>query len=180
MPTKLSPLAPDGFTTDRLDVQQWSDRITKPDGKRDLIAALKSIMTPTVLADLPPSMQLSRAKGAIAAWIAARAGESDVYTISEKNGDLIGLLILAIPNPQAPRPEVHLGYLLAQTAWENGYASELVLSLVQTLQHSTPLRLIGGVARRNPASARVLIKAGFVLQPGQAETETDSFALTLE
>lgn len=78
------------------------------------------------------------------------------------NNALAGLLILN----RADDDEniIHLGYLLAKTAWGQGLATELVQGLVAHLQQQDSFRgqVRGGVDRHNPASARVLQKADFV------------------
>jgi RimJ/RimL family protein N-acetyltransferase len=58
--------------------------------------------------------------------------------------------------------EVELGYWIARDHWGQGYATEAVravLSLARTLGHR---ELVAGHFIDNPASARVLRKAGFV------------------
>ena len=58
--------------------------------------------------------------------------------------------------------EVRLGYLLAEDAWGQGYASELVEAFVGWCRQHPPIAsIVGGVARDNVASARVLTKSGF-------------------
>lgn len=159
----MTPPIPD-FHTERLRVRPWSARLTDP----ALPAALSPLLTPEVLADLPPSLQLTD-KG-IGAWIRSRASESDVYLV--EHGDLVGLLLLADTGDA-----LHLGYLFGQAHWGKGYASELVAGLVDTNHTHGRHRLIGGVSARNLASARVLEKAGFRIDPDHSTPETQFFTL---
>jgi len=122
-----------------------------------LEADLSDILSPAVLAPLPPPMALG--PGGIKAWINARASEAHVLTIRfAGQPNIIGLLILA-----GDETTLHLGYLLSEAVWGQGLASELVAGLVRALPSGT--RLIGGVDPGNPASARVLEKAGFTRDP---------------
>ena len=64
-----------------------------------------------------------------------------------------------------------IGYMFAQSAWGKWYASELVLGLVATLRAAGFKYAFGGVADQNPASARVLEKAGFEAISNQGVTK---------
>lgn len=88
---------------------------------------------------------------------------------------MIGLVILASDTDPSEPQTIHIGYLLAKSAWGKGLASELVSGLVAEVKHHGPIKLVGGVDRSNPASARVLQKAGFALAPTQLETGTDTY-----
>ena len=61
--------------------------------------------------------------------------------------------------------------------WGNRYASELVGSLVKTAHLNAPVTLLGGVAKGNAASAHILQKLGFLVQPNLSDSETEVFAL---
>ena len=69
---------------------------------------------------------------------------------------------LAPDDPDAV--EIRLGYLLAESVWGQGHASELIAGFVAWCRGQPRLRsIVGGVAPDNIASARVLTKNGFVL-----------------
>lgn len=58
--------------------------------------------------------------------------------------------------------DLRLGYVIAESSWGKGIATELVAGLVEWAVASTGIVSIsGGVAPGNLASARVLGKAGF-------------------
>ena len=167
----------DDFTTDRLAVRNWRAELADPARRMALEEALEPILTPPVLAHLPPPLQLTGSPGGVPDWVSARAAESDVARIVEvATTSLIGLLILA-REIEAGEPETaHLGYLFAERSWGKGYASELLSGLVAAAQQDgRPLRLVGGVGKDNPASARVLAKAGFTIDPGASTPDTDIF-----
>ena len=95
-----------------------------------------------------------------------------------RDEELIGLVILA-QDPDAALPTVHLGYLFAKSVWGRGAASEVVTGLVQSLRASAPVRLVGGVDPANPASARVLEKAGFARDPAQSSQDSTIYTKDL-
>jgi len=146
------------FQTKRLQVQDWTADIKSGAAfERDL----SPLLTPNVLAPLPPPLQL----GAIplAEWIAARASESLVCSVHlSENRALCGLILLHFEATH-PTPTCHLGYLLAEDYWGQGLASELLAGLINWFQIEIPgTVLMAGVATNNPVSARVLVKNGFV------------------
>lgn len=157
------------YTTGRLRVQDWSDSLTEPKRRAALLGEL------SVLQNLPPPLQLRRDAGALEAWVRDRAAESTVLTLRNRDsGDLLGLLILACFASDQAAATLQLGYLLGETAWGKGYASELLQGLVDHLRRGAePLQLRAGVAVDNPASARELQKAGFTALPAQGDVECD-------
>lgn len=60
---------------------------------------------------------------------------------------------------------VRLGYLLSESAWGQGLASELVRGFVDWCGTVEIAAILGGVERDNTASQRVLTKNGFMSQP---------------
>ncbi len=164
------------FSTGRLSVRDWRCDIKIAGRRKALEGALGGLLSARVLAHLPPPLQLARHGGCVSRWITARAAESDVLLVCDTaTGRLIGLLILAAGAPASGHREIHVGYLLAEEVWGRGLASELVSGLVAALQGHGPVTLVAGVARDNPASARVLQKAGFRSRAGHSTAQTDMF-----
>ena len=161
------------FETERLSVAHWADTISVPVARRNLATQLPDLLTPDVIAHLPPFFDLTDQN--IDQWIDARDAESDIYLIRETGTDaIIGLMFLTTPFNN----DIHLGYLLGQSAWGQGYASELLAGLMLHVP-KTGFRLLGGVGRENPASAHVLRKTGFDVVPELSDTETEMFGITL-
>ena len=161
------------FDTARLLVAHWAETIAAPKARQRLATQLPELLTPDVIAHLPPFFDLTGQN--IDQWIDARDAESDIYLIREISTDaFIGLMFLTLPFNN----DIHLGYLLGQSAWGKGYASELLAGLVLHVP-KTGFRLLGGVGRENPASAHVLRKTGFQLVPELSDTETEMFGITL-
>lgn len=159
------------FTTGRLSVEPWQASLENPTKRAALESALTALLTPAVLDHLPPSFQRV---DPINAWIEARHAESLVCLITDRaSGALSGLLILA---SNAAPPSLHLGYLLAESAWGQGLATELLQGLAEAMRTGPDLTLVAGVERSNPASARVLEKAGFVVEPAFSSEDTVVYA----
>lgn len=168
------------FTTPRLRIAHWRTARAIQTERKALENALLDLLTPPVLAHLPPSLQLLNRKDSLTDWITARDAESDVLTVrQQQDGMLIGLMILA-PSPAATQPPVlHLGYLLRETAWGQGYATEIVGGFISAQSRDTALTLRGGVDTANPASARVLKKCGFTRRDDLSDMETALYERTL-
>lgn len=164
---------PDSFSTARLVARNWQATLENPTDRRALEAALGPLLTPAVTAHLPPSLQLDPDAGGPQTWVDAIAQQASVYTLRDGDG-LAGLLILACPDPGRSRPMVHLGYLFAQDRWGKGLATELLSGLTKALS-GRRLCLSGGVGTGNPASARVLVKAGFTRDHASSTDDTDTY-----
>lgn len=161
------------FGTELFLVAHWADTIAVPVARRGLVKQLPNLLTPDVIAHLPPFCDLSDQN--IEQWIDARAAESDIYLIRETGTEaIIGLLFLTPPFNN----DTHLGFLLGRSTWGQGYASELLIGLVSHVR-KTGFRLLGGVGNKNPASAHVLRKTGFHVVPELSDAETEMFAITL-
>lgn len=147
------------FETERLRIRSWSTAYPAE--------PLRAILTPAVLSHLPTPLHHADPER----WIAERLAESDVFAVTS-DGALIGLVMLA------QMDAVHVGYLLAEGAWGKGFASELLRGLVKALSANAPMELRAGVAKDNPASARVLEKAGFQIHEDTAEMVMYQLLLT--
>jgi RimJ/RimL family protein N-acetyltransferase len=160
------------FETERVLVAHWAETIAVPEARRRLATQLPDLLTPDVIAHLPPFFDLTDQN--MDQWIDARDAESDIYLIREKGTDaLIGLMFLT----PSFNNDIHLEYLLGQSAWGKGYASELLAGLVLHVP-KTGFRLLGAVGRENPASAHVLRKTGFHIVPELSDRETEMFDIT--
>lgn len=176
------PLIP-SFETARLQVCSWDDDLASGPAQQVFLDELQALLSPAVLQHLPEPLQLEPGKAAVAAWVAARAAESQVLQVRRhSDGKLAGLVILAaMPSADTTAPQdIHLGYLLAEHTWGQGYASELLGGLAAWFRaQGRPVRLLGGVGKENPASAKVLQKNGFSRLAALSDSATDMFVLTL-
>jgi len=169
-----------GFVTANLVVRHWEEWLEEAEKRKALEARLAEILTPSVLAHLPPSMQLSGAASSVRGWVSARAAESRVFVVATAGeGEIVGLLILVQLPETAQKDALHLGYLLAESAWGRGYATELVTGLVNAKGFGTGTRFSGGVGKENIASAKVLQKSGFTRSAALSSDDTDQFIFTV-
>lgn len=98
-------------------------------------------------------------------WIEMTADENPVQNFALTcDGRLIGGLGLE-SRAELARKTMRLGYWLGEPYWGMGYATEAVRSAAEYAFATFEIRRIeAGVLEWNPSSARVLEKAGFVLE----------------
>jgi len=167
------------FSTSRTALKPW--QLVFGPNDDNATSALTALLTPEVLINLPEPLQIENTPTSVGGWIAARLSESEVLAILDPTSSaLIGVIILAEFETSKTETDIHLGYLLAQNYWGKGLASEVIAGLVAHLAKATQrIRLLGGVEKSNPSSARVLQKAGFVLDPALSDTGTEMFTLKM-
>ncbi|MGI9599235.1 MAG: GNAT family N-acetyltransferase [Acidimicrobiales bacterium] len=156
------------FETERLLVQPWHRR--RPDGcsPLDLPNAVAEMLTEPVTRHLPNSWHGSYSRHRAETWIAERDAESTVLLVGARPaGDPVGLVILTeTPAGGDELVDIRLGYLLAETAWGTGLATELLGGLVEWCRPQKQIAsIVGGVAEDNRGSIRVLERHGFTLMP---------------
>lgn len=170
-------LRPVNFRTARLHARDWHTA-PLPSGQT-LSEIVSPMLTPATTRSLPSAWHGHYEPERTRAWIDERDHESTTLLVTtSESGDPIGLLILSEADTD-DESEVRFGYLLAETAWGHGYATELVAGLVNWCRTQTPVwSLVGGVENDNPASARVLTKNGF-RQSGPPQDGERTYKLTL-
>ncbi|NVJ99733.1 MAG: GNAT family N-acetyltransferase [Alphaproteobacteria bacterium] len=156
-------------------IAHWHNVLADVSVRARLEDELTSILTPTTTAFLPPAMQVGADGGDIAAWLDARASESDVCTVRLADGTLVGLLILHVAEDV-----IRIGYLFGEAHWGQGYATELLTGFADWCATSQPgCQLIGGVEPGNKASVRVLQKAGFKLDANASADHVHFYTRTI-
>ncbi len=163
----LSPLS---FETSRLFITAWQNYAAID----ELSQHLAEILTPLVSQYLPPSLHISGKKQA-QNWLTEASQESEILAIIHKeNNQLIGMLILHIP--QAEPHTAYLGYFLAENMWGKGLASELIAaSLKEIKQHSEITKIIAHSEAHNKASIHLLQKQGFLRDNKASTAENYAF-----
>lgn len=155
------------YETARLEVGSWHEvPLLSPDARlADVIAAM---LTERVTASLPPGWQGRYDTTRAQRWIDERDAEcTALLAVGKDSGEPVAVVLLFAESATALR----LGYLLNEPAWGKGFASELITGLISWCQTAGIDSVTGGVARDNPASARVLEKAGFRALPSDVEHE---------
>ena len=166
------------FSTQRLLVREWHSLSPDEWIQQDLEVVVQNILTTRVTRSLPPAWQgtytLDRARN----WVQERDDEGVTLLVVEKTSQLpIGLIILFETADGTDGSELRLGYMLAESAWGKGLASELIGGFVEWCQNNDVNSVTGGVERDNIASKRVLEKIGFVCEPSTEEAAEQLFVL---
>jgi ribosomal-protein-alanine N-acetyltransferase len=153
----MSPQLPaPRFATPRLQVEPWGC----PD-QPDLAHLAAEILSPAVTTALPPGWCVHHDLDRAEAWVRERQAEGIALFLADRtSGDALGFLFL-FEDPSRDAPTLRLGYLLRESAWGRGLASELLEGLITWCRRHGVRALIGGVEPGNLASARVLTKTGF-------------------
>lgn len=153
------------FSTDRLVVEDWHGLAGRYE--LDLVEVVGSVLTPSTTVALPPEWRGDFDRARAERWIDTRDAESPtLLVVEQRSGDAVGLMILfeAVDDETLGGIDVRVGYVLAETSWGKGFASELVGGLVEWAESEPAVRSIsGGVAADNVASGQVLLKSGFSL-----------------
>ena len=162
-----------GFQTERLFVNEWHSINSSYWRHREIGEVVAAILTEPVTRTLPDSWRGAYTRERASEWVKDRDEEGTTLLVIDKNTrQCVGLMILnaaPIENGNG-RMELRLGYLLSESAWGKGFASELVEGLVQWCRGHTQISSIaGGVGLDNPASSRVLEKNGFNIVLGRDE-----------
>jgi RimJ/RimL family protein N-acetyltransferase len=130
-----------------------------------LAEIVAGILTPTTTSELPPAWQGNYDDQRAAAWIEDRDDESPtLLVVDHRTVEPIGLLILFESDSEvdAGTTDVRVGYVIAEPAWGQGLASELVGALVAWGRERPSIgSMSAGVNASNHASVRVLHKTGF-------------------
>lgn len=169
------------YTTDRLTVGPWPALAAEGNGA-DLASTVAAILTPAVTASLPDEWQGPFGPERARRWIEQRDGEgATLLARDRRSGQAIGLLVLhEIADATAAVVDVRLGYLVAESAWGQGYGRELVAGFVGWCRGQPAIRsLAGGVEAGNVASIRILEACGFVPEPGAADGDSLVYRLDL-
>jgi len=152
------------FETDQLVVGKWSGPMTGDTAAESRHAFVVSLLTEAVTHDLPPSWQGTYDVDRASQWFSERQSESTVlFATKRSNGHPVGLLILSESAHGDRSRQIRLGYMIHEDAWGQGLATEIVAGLVEWCGTDGSIQsVIGGVARNNAASSRVLQKNGFI------------------
>jgi ribosomal-protein-alanine N-acetyltransferase len=160
---KVKRLSASSFDTDRLIVKEWRALIASD---KDMAEVVITILTPRVTRSLPEGWQGEYTADRASRWIAERDQEGATLLVLDGSSRApIGLMILFESERGKSGRCVRIGYLLAESAWGQGFASELLEGFVDWCGTANISSVIGGVARENVASRRILEKNGFDILP---------------
>lgn len=149
-----------------------------PDSKT-LSGVVSGLLTPAVTAPLPPPWRGAYDVNRAQAWLKDREEEGSVVLLAQLKhapeavaAEPVALVVSYLDVSK----EMRLGYMLAEPAWGKGLATELVQGFVAGCRASDDVAKIkAGVAKDNPASARVLEKAGFLRDAADGGADGDEW-----
>lgn len=170
------------FDTNRLTVREWHSVPDTDWNMRPLSEVIARLLTPAVTASLPAAWQGEYSIDRAEKWIAELDEEATTLLVIEKSSaEAIGLLIVyEMPVSDDAEPEIRIGYLLAEHSWGQGFASELVNGFIDELKRSGgAVTVFAGVSADNPASVRVLEKAGFEESEPEDSADQDELQFSL-
>ncbi len=161
------------FVTERLHVKSWRSQQSESGDLSHLVKTVLTLLTPAVTQSLPEGWQAIKDEQMALNWIQERAEESCFLVVQKRaNQAIVGFLFLYEVDANARLLDLHLGYLLAETEWGQGFGNELIEGLNEwCLQAGDIHSVTGGVEVRNKASIRVLQKNGYQLI--SADTPSD-------
>ncbi len=163
--------------TPRLLLKEWHSFGSTERAKSDLTGVVISILTEPVTRSLPPAWQGDYSTNRAADWIHERDSEgTTLLAISAETSQPVGLMILyEIEDIETGDEDIRLGYLLAESAWGSGMATEMVSGFLDWCRsqdfHGT---ITAGVERDNQASRRVLEKNGLNSGPTETSGSTET------
>jgi RimJ/RimL family protein N-acetyltransferase len=151
------------FDTKRLIVREWHSKLADSAGELDLVKVVRELLGSAVTRSLPADWQGDYSKARAKQWIEDRDHEGVTLLARDRLSFLpVGLVILHEISDGSRSRSVRIGYLLAESSWGKGLASELIGGFVEWSRDNSISSIVGGVERNNVASRRVLEKNGFV------------------
>jgi len=168
------------YSTQRLLVREWHSLVPEEWIQQDLEVVVKNILTTQVTRSLPPVWQGIYSHDRARDWVLERDDEGVTLLAVEKiSRKPIGLIILFETDNGPGGSELRLGYMLAESAWGKGLASEFISGFVEWCRNNEIASVTSGVERDNIASRRVLEKNGFVCEPSTKKATELLFVLHL-
>jgi len=118
------------------------------------------ILTPNVVGSLPPYFQNVNSIASARGWLKQVVSDGRLFIVKRiGESKAIGFVFLSTENSG----DTHIGYLLAESYWGKGYATEILKGLIDFIESEDQVtRLIAGVATENVVSIKLLQKLGFI------------------
>lgn len=159
------------FETDRLRVCEWHAAFDVDDDRGELAGIVVALLTPGVTQSLPEQWRGAYSFERATQWIDDRDHEGTTLLVTERSSNIpLGLVILHA-NDEPEGRCIRLGYLLAEAAWGQGLATELIDGFLAWSRKTGVALIVAGVERDNLPSRRVLEKTGFTVWNDSGETD---------
>ncbi len=160
------------FSSPRLDVSACPN-LAQYDAFDALARSVIGILTPNVTTSLPPGWDNVHSLEQAKSWLKDRVEECACLLVRKRETDqVIGFIFLYSEHNDTEPLTLHLGYIIAEPEWGQGFASEMIQALLDWISASNRekstdkvqvSKILAGVESNNRASISVLIKSGFSL-----------------
>ena len=154
------------INSERLRIESIADASSIP------FESVIEVLSKKVTEYLPLDWQVSDRDEAVR-WLECRISEGTLCSICTKDSStLVGFLVLHAMENSNAKSEVRIGYVIAEKIWGKGVGSELIGALVDCFkERGDASSLVGGVAKDNIASVKVLTKNGFQFSGNEMDTD---------
>ena len=155
------------YETPRLKVNLQNIHTYQVD-KQYLFSLIPKILTPKVVASLPAYFHDIDSAASAERWYEKMLTDSLLYVVTLASSlEVIGFVFVH----QGDNKEAHIGYLLGEPYWGQGYANEMLSGFID---YAVKLKewkiLVAGVDVDNQASINLLNKLGFIEQSSLEKT----------
>ena len=166
------------FDTEHLIVREWHSKLVDSAGDLDLVKVVREMLSSAVTRSLPEDWQGDYTMARAKQWIEERDQEGVTLLVRDRlSCSPVGLVILHESGDGPRSGSVRLGYLIAESSWGRGMASELIGGFIDWSRENRISSIVAGVERDNVASRRVLEKNGFVHRQGSEDQSEQFFEL---
>jgi L-amino acid N-acyltransferase YncA len=165
------------FGCEQLDLVVYPCEQLYQANKEFVIDQTLKVLTPNVVKSLPPHFHDIEATFAADSWLLSRFQECQLLAIVDQDKrQLIGFIFVYMSEQSARERSQHLGYLLAESCWGKGFATQILSSYITYCKQIEFKGVIhAGVESDNIGSIKVLKKCGFMLSNQQEVAEGNLF-----
>lgn len=143
------------YKTSRLQIGEIFTSTQEP----DFFVSVIGVLTRKVVENLPPYFQNINSIQSAQKWLEHIISDGRLFMIHlSGESNLIGFVFLSKETTNG----AHIGYLLGESYWNNGYATEILNGFIDFIESENKItNLIAGVAKDNIPSIKLLNKLGF-------------------
>jgi len=144
------------YQTPRLQIAE----VYNSNQNSEFLVSVLDILTPSVVGSLPPYFQNVNSISSAREWLKQIVSDGRLFVVKlVGESKAIGFVFLSTENSG----DTHIGYLLAESYWGKGYATEILKGVIDFIKSEDQVtRLIAGVATDNVASIKLLQKLDFI------------------
>lgn len=147
------------YETQRLRVFEISNSLPLKE-ENNLLECIIELFTPSVVLNLPSYFHKIKSLADAKTWFDRMNSESSLFVIKHNESNkIMGFIFAFVENER----DAHIGYLLGESYWKQGYASEVLKGfLLNAKKQKKWNKLIAGVDSNNEVSSKLLLKTGFI------------------